>query len=183
MNRRTLFAGSARFGERRVARAERLRGLTLSPIKDVELQASRIPGVVSLAQGIPSFDTPAPIKRFVTERMAEGACARSRSAPACRSCARRSPRRCSAMACATTPTARFWSRSDRSRRSPRRCWPASTMATRCWWCRRPTHASYLPAIRLAGGVPRFVPLNEDANFDLDADAIDAAAQDGARVRC
>ena len=38
----------------------------------------------------------------------------------------------------------------------------------------PTYASYLPAIRLAGGVPRFVPLNEDANFDLDPDAIAAA---------
>ena len=35
----------------------------------------------------------------------------------------------------------------------------------------PTYASYLPAIRLAGGVPRWVPLNEDAHFDLDPDAI------------
>ncbi len=39
----------------------------------------------------------------------------------------------------------------------------------------PTYASYLPAIRLAGGVPRFVPLAEDANFDLDPEAISAAA--------
>ena len=44
----------------------------LSPIKDVELQASRIPGVVSLAQGIPSFDTPEPIKRFVARAHGRG---------------------------------------------------------------------------------------------------------------
>jgi aspartate/methionine/tyrosine aminotransferase len=44
----------------------------------------------------------------------------------------------------------------------------------------PTYASYLPAIRLAGAVPRFVPLAEDANFDLDTDAIEAAA--GRRTR-
>ena len=49
-------------------------GVELSPIKDIELRASRIPGVVSLAQGIPSFDTPAPIKRFVQQKIDEGAC-------------------------------------------------------------------------------------------------------------
>ena len=44
----------------------------------------------------------------------------------------------------------------------------------------PTYASYIPAIHLAGAVPRFVPLAEDANFDLDPDAIAAAA--GRRTR-
>jgi len=50
--------------------------IELSPIKAVELRASRLPDVVSLAQGIPSFDTPEPIKRFVIEKIAEGACAK-----------------------------------------------------------------------------------------------------------
>ena len=45
--------------ERRFARTAQMK---LSPIKEIELAASRIPGVVSLAQGIPSFDTPEPIK-------------------------------------------------------------------------------------------------------------------------
>jgi aspartate/methionine/tyrosine aminotransferase len=44
----------------------------------------------------------------------------------------------------------------------------------------PTYASYIPAIRLAGAVPRFVPLAEDANFDLDPEAIARAA--GRRTR-
>ena len=38
----------------------------------------------------------------------------------------------------------------------------------------PTYASYLPAIRLTGATPRFVALNEDANFDLDPEAIGKA---------
>src|SRR5262249_24816048 len=54
----------------------RIDEVELSPIKAVELEASRLPDVVSLAQGIPSFDTPEPLKRFVQERMAEGSCAR-----------------------------------------------------------------------------------------------------------
>jgi hypothetical protein len=41
-------------------------GVELSPIKDIELRASRIPRVVSLAQGIPSFDTPQPIRAAVS---------------------------------------------------------------------------------------------------------------------
>src|ERR1700693_2718424 len=51
-------------------------GVELSPIKEIELRASRIPGVISLAQGIPSFDTPEPIKAFVQQKIAEGACAK-----------------------------------------------------------------------------------------------------------
>jgi hypothetical protein len=59
--------------ERRFARTAQMK---LSPIKEIELAASRIPGVVSLAQGIPSFDTPEPIKAFVQQKIAEGACAK-----------------------------------------------------------------------------------------------------------
>jgi aminotransferase len=59
--------------ERRFARTAHMK---LSPIKEIELAASRIPGVVSLAQGIPSFDTPEPIKTFVQQKIAEGACAK-----------------------------------------------------------------------------------------------------------
>ena len=169
-----LFASAARARDRRAGRAaERLRGLTLSPIKDVELQASRIPGVVSLAQGIPSFDTPEPIKRFAAERMAEGACARysvSPGLPALREAIAESlagdgmpydPDReilvtvGSIEAIAATLLAHVDEGDEVLVVSP-------------------TYASYLPAIRLAGGVPRWVPLDEDAHFDLDPDAIAAA---------
>ena len=166
-----LFAGSAaRSRDRAYRAAERLRGLTLSPIKDVELQASRIPGVVSLAQGIPSFDTPEPIKRFAIARMEEGACARysvSPGLPALRE------------AIAESLAA------DGMPYDPEReilvtvgsieAIAATLLATIDEGDEvlvvSPTYASYLPAIRLAGGVPRWVPLDEDAHFDLDPDAI------------
>src|SRR6185369_335961 len=171
---RRLFGGSpARARERRTVGAERLRGLTLSPIKDVELQASRIAGVVSLAQGIPSFDTPEPIKRFVAERMAEGVCARYSVSPGL-------PQLREAIADALL--------ADGMRYDPDgeilvtvgsiEAIAATLLATVDEGDEvlvvSPTYASYLPAIRLAGGVPRFVPLNEDANFDLDPDAIEEA---------
>ena len=174
MSRRGFFAGSAaRTRTRRVTGAERLRGLTLSPIKDIELQASRIPGVVSLAQGIPSFDTPEPIKRFVVERMADGACARYSVSPGL-------PTLREAIAEAL--------QADGMRFDPDReilVTVGSIEAIAATLLASiddgdevlvvsPTYASYLPAIRLAGGIPRFVPLNEDANFDLDPDAIAAA---------
>ncbi|MCB0311061.1 MAG: pyridoxal phosphate-dependent aminotransferase, partial [Bdellovibrionales bacterium] len=46
----------------------------LSPTKAIELQAARIPGAISLAQGIPSFATPQVIKDFVLEKIQSGLC-------------------------------------------------------------------------------------------------------------
>lgn len=177
MSRRLFANSSAR--DRRPSGAERLSGLTLSPIKDVELQASRLPGVVSLAQGIPSFDTPEPIKQFVAERIAKGDCARYSVSPGL-------PQLREAIAEALL--------ADGMRYDPDgeilvtvgsiEAIAATLLATIDEGDEvlvvSPTYASYLPAIRLAGGVPRFVALNEDANFDLDADAIAAAA--GRRTR-
>src|SRR4029077_18429455 len=160
-------------GRARIDRVE------LSPIKAVELQASRLPDVVSLAQGIPSFDTPEPIKQFVQERMAEGSCARYSVTPGL-------PRLREALAEALLR--------DGMAYDP----DGAALVTAGWTEPRaasllalvqpgdevlvvsPTYASYIPAIRLAGAVPRFVPMAEDANFDLDPDAIEAAA--GRRTR-
>jgi len=46
----------------------------LSPIKAMEIAASKIPGSISLAQGIPSFQTPPEIKEFVYEKIKQGLC-------------------------------------------------------------------------------------------------------------
>ena len=54
----------------------RTEALQLSMIKEMELRAAQIPGIVSLAQGIPSFDTPEPIGRYVQEKIASGASSR-----------------------------------------------------------------------------------------------------------
>ncbi len=151
----------------------------LSPIKGVELEASRIPGVVSLAQGIPNFDTPEPIKRYAQERLAEGACARYSVTPGL-------PRLREAI-------------SERLLEAGMPYDPDGEVLVTVGSIEAiaasllalvepgdevlvvsPTYASYIPAIRLAGAEPRFVPLAEDANFDLDPDAIAAAA--GRRTR-
>jgi len=155
------------------AAAQRLAEVELSPIKAVELQASRIPDVVSLAQGIPSFDTPAPIKEFVQQKLAAGVCAKYSVTPG-------------------LPELRELI-AETLLREGMRYDPDSEILITCGAIEAisatllasvnpgdevlltsPTYASYLPAIRLAGGVPRFVALAEDANFDLDPDAIAAA---------
>ncbi len=46
----------------------------LSPIKAIELEAARHPGAVSLAQGIPSFQTPEKIIQYAQEKIAAGLC-------------------------------------------------------------------------------------------------------------
>ena len=140
----------------------RIEGLELSPIKAVELEASRIPDVVSLAQGIPSFDTPEPIKRFVQERLSEDVCARYSVTPGL-------PRLRESIA-------------ETLRRDGMAYDPDGEILVTAGSIEAiaasllalvetgdevlvvsPTYASYIPAIRLAGAVPRFVPLAEDTN--------------------
>jgi aspartate/methionine/tyrosine aminotransferase len=55
--------------------------IKLSPIKEMELRASKIPGVVSLAQGIPSFDTPDFIKQKAIEAIEKGRVAKYSLSP------------------------------------------------------------------------------------------------------
>lgn len=52
--------------------SSRVSKIKVSPIKQIELLASKIPGVVSLAQGIPSFDTPEVIKNNVKAALDKG---------------------------------------------------------------------------------------------------------------
>ena len=151
----------------------------LSPIKAVELEASRIPDVVSLAQGIPSFDTPEPIKRFVQERLVEGVCARYSVTPGL-------PRLREAISEALLRDGMPYDPDGEilvtvgSIEAIAASLLALVEPGDEVLVVSPTYASYIPAIRLAGAVPRFVPLSEDANFDLDPDAIAAAA--GRRTR-
>jgi len=161
--------GLAAFGRPAVPRDD----IELSAIKAIELQASRMPDVVSLAQGIPSFDTPDPIKRYAAQKIADGACAKYSLTPGLpqlreliseallRDGMRYDPDgeiivTCGAIEAVTATLLAFLESGDEV-----------ILAS-------PTYASYIPAIRLAGGTPRFVPLDEDANFDLDPDAIGRA---------
>lgn len=158
---------------------DRLRDVELSPIKAMELAASRMPGVVSLAQGIPSFDTPEAIKDVVRRRLAEGQCARYSVSPGL-------PELREALAAALAAEGMFY---DPDGEIIVTAGAIEAIAATLLAVLRPgdevlvvspTYASYLPAIRIARGTPRFVPLPEDAGFDLDPEAIAAAA--GRRTR-
>ena len=54
----------------------RTKNIKLSAIKQMELLASKIPDVVSLAQGIPSFDTPEIIKKAAVKALNRGVVAK-----------------------------------------------------------------------------------------------------------
>jgi aminotransferase len=55
--------------------------LKLSVIKEMEILASRYPDVISLAQGIPAFDTPSCIKRRVERALGRGVAAKYSLSP------------------------------------------------------------------------------------------------------
>jgi aspartate/methionine/tyrosine aminotransferase len=59
----------------------RTKDLRLSIIKQIELRASRYPDVISLAQGIPSFDTPECIKRRAAIALSRGVVAKYSLSP------------------------------------------------------------------------------------------------------
>ena len=54
----------------------RTQKINLSPIKQIELLASKIPDVVSLAQGVPSFDTPEVVKKAAIKALSRGVVAK-----------------------------------------------------------------------------------------------------------
>ena len=60
---------------------ERTKNLRLSIIKQIELKASKVPDCISLAQGIPSFDTPGCIKRRVENALKRGVVAKYSLSP------------------------------------------------------------------------------------------------------
>jgi aminotransferase len=168
--RRRALAGLGLFGHTAAVRAD---DFELSPIKAIELRASRLADVVSLAQGIPSFDTPEPIKRYAAEKIAQGKCAKyslTPGLPELRELVSEALLRdgmpydpdgeiivtCGAIEAVSATLLALVEPGDEV-----------LLAS-------PTYASYLGAVRLAGAQARFVALKEDANFDLDPEAIGAA---------
>ena len=59
---------------KRMLKTEFISPFQLSPIKSMEMAAAKIAGSISLAQGIPSFQTPPEIKEFVHEKIRQGLC-------------------------------------------------------------------------------------------------------------
>ena len=140
--------------------------INLSPIKDMELRASRIPGVVSLAQGVPSFDTPDVIKKRAIEAIEQGRVAKYSLAPGILELREVITQRleeenkffdfeeeiivtAGSIEAITATLLAILSPGDEV------------------LVPDPTYTSYQPAIRVAGGVPVFVPLDEDNRWAFD----------------
>lgn len=151
---------------RRFARTAQLK---LSPIKEMELAASRIPGVVSLAQGIPSFDTPDSIKAFVQQKIAEGACAKYSLTPGL-------PQLRELIAESLLREGMHY---DPEREILVTCGSIEGIAATLLTLTQPgdevilptpSYASYQEVVRMAGCLPRFAPLREEENFAFDLEA-------------
>lgn len=162
-----MFNNAATNGERFVRTAR----MKLSPIKEMELAASRIPGVISLAQGIPSFDTPEPIKTFVQQKIAEGACAKYSLTPGL-------PQLRELIAESLLRDGMHYDPDDEIVVT---CGSIEAIAASLLALTQPgdevlllspSYASYQEVVRMAGCKPRFAPLREEENFAFDLDALE-----------
>ena len=132
----------------------------------MELRASRIPGVVSLAQGVPSFDTPDAIKRAAIEAIEKGKVAKYSLSPGLLELREVITQKlelenkfydfeeevivtAGSIEAITATMLAILSPGDEV------------------LIPDPTYTSYQPAIKVAGGVPVFVPLDEKNHWAFD----------------
>jgi aspartate/methionine/tyrosine aminotransferase len=152
---------------------ERTKDLRLSIIKQMELRAAKFPDVISLAQGVPSFDTPSGIKRRVERALADGVVARYSLSPG-------------------LPELRELIEINLAKENMFYDWEKEIIVTAGSIegitatilaitspedeiiVPEPTYTSYREVIILAGCIPVFVPLKEENGWSLDTDKIEAA---------
>ncbi|MBI3991702.1 MAG: aminotransferase class I/II-fold pyridoxal phosphate-dependent enzyme [Candidatus Lambdaproteobacteria bacterium] len=151
-------------------RHSRTAAIALSPIKEIELAAARMPGAVSLAQGIPSFDTPEVIKAYVVQKMAQGEVAKYSLAPGMQELRE----------LVAGELLKDGMRYDPDGEILITAGSIEGIAATLLALMEPgdeiilpspSYASYQHVIRMAGCVPVFVPLDEERNFDLDTEAL------------
>jgi aminotransferase len=152
---------------------DRIKKLQLSVIKQMELRASHFPDVVSLAQGIPSFDTPGCIKRRVERALKRGVVARYSLSPG-------------------LPELRELIEADLSREEMYYDWQNEIIVTAGSIeaitaavlaitspgdeiiIPEPTYTSYREVIYLAGCKPIYVSLDESQNWSLNLEKLKQA---------
>ena len=152
---------------------ERTKNLQLSVIKQMELRASRYPDVISLAQGIPSFDTPSGIKRRVERALRDGVVAKYSLSPG-------------------LPELRELIETALARENMFYDWEKEIIVTAGSIegitatilaitnpgdeviIPEPTYTSYREVITLAGATPVFVPLHEESGWSFQLEKYEAA---------
>jgi aspartate/methionine/tyrosine aminotransferase len=145
---------------------ERVKDIKLSTIKEIELRASKYPDAVSLAQGIPDFDTPDFIKRRVERALRRGVVAKYSLSPG-------------------LPELRELIEESLEKENMFYDWEKEILVTAGSIqgitatvmaitnpgdeviIPEPTYTSYQEVIKLAGCKPVFVPLNEEEGWSFD----------------
>lgn len=145
---------------------EKLQNIRLSPIKQFELLASKIPDVVSLAQGIPSFDTPEFIKDRVIEILNSGKASRYSLTPGL-------PQLRESI---SENLERYGIYYDYEYEIICTCGSIEAITATLMTILEPgdevillspSYASYQEAVKIAGGRPVFIPLIEEKGWSLD----------------
>lgn len=146
----------------------RTKDIKLSIIKQIELEASKYPDAISLAQGIPDFDTPEFIKRRVEKALKRGVVARYSLSPG-------------------LPELRELIEESLEKDGMHYDWEKEILVTAGSIegitstimaitdpgdeviIPEPTYTSYKEVIKLAGCTPVFVPLDEGKGWGLDVE--------------
>ncbi len=142
----------------------------LSPIKAMELAASRIPGVVSLAQGIPSFRTPKRVIRYAQEKIAAGLCDKYSLTIGLTELREEIALALQTEGLSYDPESEILVTAG-SIEGITASLLAFTSPGDEVLLPSPSYASYLGAISIAGCLPRYVDLDEENNFDFHVDNI------------
>jgi aminotransferase len=145
---------------------ERTQNINLSIIKQIELEASKHPDLISLAQGIPSFDTPKHIKRRVENALQRGVVAKYSLSPGLPEL-----REMIELSLEAEGMYYDWQTEILITAGAIEGITASIMAVTNPGDEvvipEPTYTSYKEVIKLAGCKPVLVPLNEDKNWGFD----------------
>ncbi|RMG43042.1 MAG: aminotransferase class I/II-fold pyridoxal phosphate-dependent enzyme [Candidatus Dadabacteria bacterium] len=142
----------------------------LSPIKAIELKAATLPGVISLAQGIPSFNSPEVIREFVTEKIKKGLCDKYSLTNGLTELREE-------IAISLEDDGLIYSPDDEIIITAGSIEGITAALFACTapgdevLLPSPSYVSYRAAIRMAGCIPVFVELDEDNNFDFDVERL------------
>jgi len=151
----------------------RTKDLRLSIIKQMELRASKYPDVISLAQGIPSFDTPPGIKRRVENALKRGVVAKYSLSPGLPEL-----RELIEISLAKDNMFYDWQKEILVTAGSIEGITATILAISEPGDEiiipEPTYTSYREVVILAGCMPVFVSLDEDRGWALDIEKIEKA---------
>jgi aminotransferase len=160
--------------------SKRSEHIQLSVIKQMEILASRHLNVISLAQGIPSFDTPSPIKRRAEIALAEKLVAKYSLSPGLPEL-----REMIELSLAKDNIFYDWETEIIVTAGSIEAITASLLALTDPGDEviipDPTYTSYREAVRLAGCTPIFVPLDEEKGWNINIEKFRAAITSRTKV--